>query len=412
MNILILGNGFDLNYELPTKYLNFLNTVRFVSHIEESTFTVGSVFGDKELQMQDEGIAKSYSKYYDVYDSIVVDAEVVDKLKSMARNNMWFSYLLKSFNKDIGWIDFEREIATVLHGFQQFLLGRNTRFQGGDFPDNRIYKYILEMFDFFYTKISDHGVNSSGKYYAAEYLVTDEFVVEYPFGSGNKVINKEKIIETLEKTLLELAEGLRLYLQYFIETVVAELCKKKTINPLAALSDAQYIITFNYTNTYEQVYRTGTVFHIHGNSKDRIILGVNPDESDRYKSVDTLFLPFKKYYQRVINCSDAGYLNWISQKNGNISLVVMGHSLDTTDQDIIMQMFDLANDITVLYYNEKAEASLVANLVKIYGKEKFDELRIKKRLRFLPQNAVYTGFAEDRMAKEQAALTDLYIDYL
>lgn len=408
MNVLMLGNGFDLNYELPTKYINFLNTVSFASQAEKSTFTLGTFFGDKELQAKDKGIANSYSKYHDVYDSIDIDPDVVDKLKSLARNNIWFSYLLKSFNKDIGWIDFEREISTVLHSFQDFLPELKVRFQGGDLPDNRINRYILETFDFFYTKISDYGVTSSGKYYAAEYSVIDEFIIEYPFGSGNKVINKEKIVAVFEKALLELAEVLKLYLIYFVGNTVAELCKRKTIKPFPALSDAQYVITFNYTDTYEQVYRSGAVFHIHGCLQDRIILGVNPDDADQIETVDTLFLPFKKYYQRVINRSDAGYLDWISQDNENISLVVMGHSLDVTDQDIITQIFEIASDITVLYYDEKTEASLVANLVKIYGKEKFDELRLIKRLRFLPQNASYAGFAEDRKAKEQAAMADLY----
>ena len=27
MNVLFLGNGFDLFHKLPTKYINFLNTV-------------------------------------------------------------------------------------------------------------------------------------------------------------------------------------------------------------------------------------------------------------------------------------------------------------------------------------------------------------------------------------------------
>jgi hypothetical protein len=40
----------------------------------------------------------------------------------------------------------------------------------------------------------------------------------------------------------------------------------------------------------------------------------------------------------------------------------------------------------------------------MYGKEKFDELRCRKRLRFLPQNAAYKGFAEDRQAKENETL--------
>lgn len=56
-------------------------------------------------------------------------------------------------------------------------------------------------------------------------------------------------------------------------------------------------------------------------------------------------------------------------------------------------------DNLILYYNESSEASMVANLIHIYGKDKFDELRRNKRLRFLPQNAKYGGFVEDRAMK-------------
>lgn len=400
MNVLMLGNGFDLNYGLPTKYINFLNTVSFVSQVDKLAFTVGSVFGNKELQQADKGIADSYRKYAEVYDGIVVDAEAVATLKALAQNNLWFSFLLKSFNKDIGWIDFEREISTVLHGLQDFLPTIGTRFVGKELPVNPIHRYIIVTFDFFYTKVTEPGVTSAGRPYGSEYSVKDEFVTEYPYGSGNKVVNKEKIIESLKKELLELAEGLKLYLQYFVEKAVVRLVNRNYLLPLPALSGAENVVTFNYTNTYEQIYQTGEVYHIHGSLQDRIILGVNPDDSDKAETVDTLFLPFKKYYQRVIYHSDIDYLEWVSQSKKNVSLVVMGHSLDETDKDIIMQLFDAAKEITVLFFNEEVEASLVANLIKIYGKEQFDKLRDEKKLRFLNQNMDFNGFAEDRSAKE------------
>ena len=408
MNVLMLGNGFDLNYGLATKYINFLNTVNFVSgkHMTnklQQNCTVGQIFGHSVLQKTDKEIADSYQKYAEVYDSIAVDSGIVDQLKNCA-DNFWFRYLFKSFNKDIGWIDFEREISTVLHSFQACLPSLGVRFGVKDIPNDMIHRYVLTTFNFFYEKKSDAGISSTGRAVDSEYSVKKEFMLEYPLGSKNRVINKEKIIETLERALLELAEGLQVYLQCFVENVVVELCKQGLVKPMAALTNAKHIVTFNYTNTYEQIYRNGQVFHIHGKLQDRIILGVNPDDSDTLEHIDTLFLPFKKYYQRVINRSDAEYIEWVSQKNSNVSLVVMGHSLDSTDKDIIMQMFDLAKDITVLYYSESVEASLVSNLVKIYGKEQFDELRMKKRLRFLPQNAHYDGFAEDREKKEQEAM--------
>lgn len=44
VNILIIGNGFDLAHELPTKYNNFLDFIKSVKEPDESIY---SVFIDK-----------------------------------------------------------------------------------------------------------------------------------------------------------------------------------------------------------------------------------------------------------------------------------------------------------------------------------------------------------------------------
>ena len=50
LNILLLGNGFDLHHRFPTRYLDFLHTVRFLMIHEGETFdTVGSVFSHDSL---------------------------------------------------------------------------------------------------------------------------------------------------------------------------------------------------------------------------------------------------------------------------------------------------------------------------------------------------------------------------
>ena len=60
MNILMIGNGFDINYSLPTKYIDFLNTVQFLSEKQHSSIkTIGDIFGDLILQTRNETIRKS-----------------------------------------------------------------------------------------------------------------------------------------------------------------------------------------------------------------------------------------------------------------------------------------------------------------------------------------------------------------
>jgi hypothetical protein len=308
--------------------------------------------GAKKLQEVDKDIAISYQEYKAVYDSTPLEEGIVNKLSALAKSNYLFLYLFASFNRDIGWIDFEKELSVIIDEFRDYLLDVSLRKGTKARPRSDVGQYILGFFNYFYQQ---YDTRSS---YTSHRVINEEYILEYPRGSFIKVINKDKVVETLEKQLQELADGLRLYLQCFVENIVVRMSKTKILQQYQALTGAKHVVTFNYTNTYELIYPHEKVYHIHGNVKDRIILGVNPNEADELSAIDVTFLRFKKYFQRVIYHSDDAYLAWVT-KEKDTSLVVMGHSLDVTDKDVIMQMFSAAKDITVLYYNETAEASLV-----------------------------------------------------
>lgn len=63
-------------------------------------------------------------------------------------------------------------------------------------------------------------------------------------------------------------------------------------------------------------------------------------------------------------------------------------------QDIIIELFDHAREIYVLYHNEEAKKSYIANLIKIFGKQRFDDLRRNKNLTFYSLNMDFTNFAD------------------
>ena len=56
-------------------------------------------------------------------------------------------------------------------------------------------------------------------------------------------------------------------------------------------------------------------------------------------------------------------------------LYVIGHSLDSTDEDVIRQVFESAKTIRILYHNETSIKNQIKNLVEIYGKEGPDVLQ-------------------------------------
>ena len=98
--------------------------------------------------------------------------------------------------------------------------------------------------------------------------------------------------------------------------------------------------------------------------------------------------------------SDSEYIKWLKHfqyfdkkyggnpfyepsTEGN-SLTVIGHSLDITDVEIIRNLFDVCTDsITIYYHNDKAHASYIENLVRIFGKSKLEEMRRTRNFKFL-----------------------------
>lgn len=405
MNVLLLGNGFDINYNLPTKYCDFLHTVEYLINESTATFRfVGEVFSSQDLQVKNSFITACYNKYKETFDKTALDEETIDKLVGLAQNNIWFNYLLSSFNKDIGWIDFEREIAIVIHSFQNFLPDLQTQFYDKNLPTKSVDRYIINKFSFFYQQIRNATVSNTGQRSPALYAVDKKYIVEYPLGSGIQTVNCKKIIETLEVELKKLAQCLQLYLHCFVEKPVELLVDNARLMRIDAFKYTNQVITFNYTHTYETLYSCDQVFHIHGDTNNTIVLGVNPDKSDEGDNVDTSFLKFKKYYQRTVNKSDSEYLRWLAEQQGNtellrpekLSLLIMGHSLDVTDRDIIEELFLISNDITVLYHNDDALSSLITNLVRIFGREHFYNLRVKNKLTFLRLDADFTEYIKSR----------------
>ena len=86
MDILLLGNGFDLYHKLPTKYINFLNTVKFLQENfnETDMQTIGKVFNDERLYGIDSGIKECYEKYYTTYSNFPLNIEDTKKLIELA----------------------------------------------------------------------------------------------------------------------------------------------------------------------------------------------------------------------------------------------------------------------------------------------------------------------------------------
>ena len=413
MNVLFLGNGYDLNYKLPTSYRSFLLTVDFLlKHSLNSVNNIGDVFGNCDLTKQDKFIQESYMLYKDTYDSVVLDGEILKQIIEKTRNNIWFNYFIKSFNKDVGWIDFEKEIAFIIKSFQIFFSKADVVFIPKRIFEDKGSKYvIMEMFNFFIEKEEFSRSLSPGAR-----RVLSEYTIEYPLKSDNYIINKEKIINFLIEHLNDLIDVLKLYFQSFIDNSTKLLFKQSKISQLKVMEHNDIVVSFNYTNTYELFQPSAKIFHVHGNINDKIVLGVNSDESDEENSVDISFIGFKKYYQRTYYGTDISYLRWLrelfddSGGGEDIHLLVMGHSLDVTDKDYISELFSMSSKIIILYHNDSAKSQYIKNLIKIFGIRRFEEFRDEHQLGFLCLNSDLSEFCAARAKNSSLSYAERFLD--
>ena len=328
--------------------------------------------------------------------------EGVDKIINLAQDNIWFTYLLKSVREDTQWIDVEREIALVLKMFEEFFVDADGDFMIMEAKCSNVCKYVISNFPFFYTR-KLNIVNGMEPYRE----IREQYYEEYPPSSGIKKVDKDKIIKVLYKKLEDFSECLRWYLKCFVDSSLDMIRQETGFKHVEAICSINQTITFNYTNTAEKLYSHHGVFHLHGNINSKIILGINPDENDMLDTVNTSFIAFKKYYQRVYLGTDEDYIKWLKnmiETKEKLSLLIMGHSLDVTDKDIIKELFNCANEIIVLYHSEEAQRSLIKNLIKIFGYEEFNRIRNNKSLTFKSTSSDFSEFIRVRKEKQYEEL--------
>ena len=409
MNIFLLGNGFDLHYNLPTSYHNFINTVDYLcKHQTDPIRNVGDVFRPIAESGEDRMICESYKTFKHYYKEVALLLEERTDIVNIAENNAWFKYFIARKVKGNGWIDFEKEIERVLELMEiifsaaYYPSDSDNNFEGGAVPvknqsDIRLILKSFELGDFDSTEFIPTDYESC-------YYLTFDSETDYMFYFRKDLhiylsspalpeLNTEAIVTELLDSLHEFSKLLSLYLDLFIQKPLTMIATKKAVQLDKIFRFPDTVISLNYTNTFETLYMENNraeIHHIHGTVGSEIVLGVSANETDELSQLNVRYQGFKKYFQRVVYETDSSYLHLIqklqlqkySQPDRHTYLYVFGHSLDITDRDIITELFKISDEIIIYYYNKRELANYVQRLTTIYGKKEFDSLRISKGLSF------------------------------
>ncbi len=386
-NVFLIGNGFDLHHMLPTKYYDFMCVADYLNkNLLTFPLTIGNVFSKCT---ESKNITNCYNAHKDVFDLITVKSDAIVQMNNLLYNNIWFDYFRKTLNRDLGWIDFEKEIFTVINTLDEIVASDEDTVY---LPQHELLPpFILSNFCFFVEV--DDGVNI----YPGDTLdIYEKYLIEYPFSSGIYVADKKKIFDELFEKLLDFNQALNLYFDCFVENTFDLLHKDNYTNEnrIELINMADNSVSFNYTSTLERLYSNQKAFHIHGRIRDKkMVLGVNPNESDDVGTNDTSLIKFKKYYQRESFGTDVEYIEWYRKMINNKTeyrLIVIGHSLDETDKDIISDMFINAKEIYITYYDNDCKDNYIANIVRMFGKSGFDRFRREQQMQFVMLSEIKT----------------------
>ena len=377
--ILLIGNGFDLAHGLPTSYKDFLDFCKMVRELYTYPI-IDNEYNQKKLidWNTDKTIKSKLLECYEnrkncFEDKITTQCKELDELYDCIKENVWINYFLER-EKSIGenWIDFESEISNVVQDIET-LKGYIERDE-----DVLKIKDTKQQTIIYFLKIAKKSLQD--------------------------VFNLKRIdgfIEDISIELDKLIRSLEIYICEFVNEIdiIKENDDIKTITP-------DYVLSFNYSNTYERIYgqsKEVTYDYIHGkadieNNVDtcNLVLGIDEYlEDDKNDKLE--FIAFKKFYQRIYKSTDSTYMKWVEQikkyPEVNHNLFIFGHSLDKTDRDILKLLICNDNVTTKIYYyrknkNDKKElGKLIKNLVRIMGQDELISRTMgeHKTIEFIPQ---------------------------
>ncbi len=318
MNILVIGNGFDLAHGLPTRYTDFLDFVNKFIEIYEKVNKQEIDWGKFNTSNKMDLFFKNFfdAKYINKCEQEAekkIIVERIEELKNLLDNNIWIEYFLKNpiYEKE-NWIDFEKENWI---DFESEIL--------------RIVKEVCKDI-------------KKRKFYNIVDITTKSAIKEELFFNiaidtlcAKKVqrndITYKKLRDTLLNDLNRLIRTLEIYLTEYVEKLdckvespdiknaLIEITKYPTEEDKKLEGILSKVLCFNYTNTFSKVYKikitkkikennTEFINYIHGKAdinntleskKNNMVLGIDEYLPDDRKDKDIEFIAFKKFYQRI-----------------------------------------------------------------------------------------------------------------
>lgn len=429
MNLLVTGNGLDLDLGLPTRYTDFLDFVNafemcisnFANEIDEFNTKDFSKYKDFSTVTSENNCPESVvtlQKFYKSFSHQFVNKACKDFFHCI-HNNFWIKYFNNRYKQHLivgeNWIDLENEIQIVIT-----ILEDKNYFE--------IQKDLAEP-----RKISD-----------SEFFSNWINTLTNNLNIQNKILIWEHNYRNLQKHLLldfeKFVMALGIYLDFFVAQLTPNVKgASKELQDLITTTNKEksidHVLSFNYINNFKiNTLSKNNVCFIHGavhylrDLQEHLTENLQPDDKNflqieniirRNKMIvgfDSLqnsnelsaedfeleFVDYRKYFQRIYKGTDNNYIDWLNEYqirlrnnirtsttpenwenlyqqrlqaqlscNTQNKVFIFGHSLNATDNEIFKDIFLRKYDdtkITIFYHDLDARKRIITNLIKILGK--------------------------------------------
>lgn len=391
--ILVIGNGFDLYHKLPTRYTDFLTFARYWDCFKENyDFYICDNEKNKEdnihpieqfnVRLNEYGkITKETMEDFAKY-AICYDFSHLQYLNDNLNSNAWIKYFSHINFKKIGWIDFEHEMEKVLLIVESYYSEEITKYLN-KIPNNWLpdrMSYIIECFG---NKAKSPFKNLNNRTLSSKDIELD-------------ILRNQKLalLDAMKHEMDVLNQCLYYYLTEFISRIKCNVYSQQ-IKDLRNV----YLLNFNYTYTYHAVYGKNNILEhhpIHGELRaNDLVLGIS---DDAFTNLDYVY--FQKYFQRIQKRTGSFYKEWIpieheSLDDENVTVHIIGHSLDKTDKGILKDIFlsSFVKKIYIYYHNQLAYESQVINLIDMFRKDFVIDQTANKRIEFIELEKPIEGSA-------------------
>jgi len=348
MNILIVGNGFDLSHYLPTKYDHFMDVMKaieekdlgqhianvFKDPVEDlptlllKAFQIKNALNEKNYEMNfNELFSKCREQWFIektkvMYstDSIKLKCEKIIEIQYLLKNNGWYQYFKNHVEEIKTWIDFEQKIEEVLIAIAECITLIDQAYSPLDIkdfldPDSKD-KWKIKEKNFKRLNFFDLWQNEEYVMMATEYnnIISTRPNLNSRFCHGGSLENgfsQPLFLSFLNNQLEDFIEIFNLYL----ELIVSQL---SPINRFSIQSEdwiyPDKIFSFNYTNTYQRIHDSIEVEYLHGRHgvEQNIVLGVSDLEDGSLKKIKAY--GFTKYHQKLFKETDYLFLDKYKNK--------------------------------------------------------------------------------------------------